>query len=307
MMGLEGDHEGFAQRANEVYTDLQSYIAAHQGGRNLKLWLTGYSRGGAITNVLSSLILRENKVSVKQEDMYVYTFEAPHCVSEDPAIAYESVHNVINDADLIPAIPPTSFHFGRCGVAYPIYDANISTIIKEFDAGIEIPEFVDCTINETTYHNDIEVLNFILNDAFNKPDIEPDKGANNREQYVNNYQEGIGYSIAMIFALSNDTRSAMLSDLKDLGVWGLLPIISDETGGELAKFVKTYLDRDHVSYTDAELTSACATLLKAVVYIFFSNVVALYMGEETSGDVMRLIDFHYQESVYVLLKNAHSK
>ena len=61
----------------EVYQDLQSYIDTYAKNKTLKLWINGYSRGGALSNVLSSLILKGDKVNVLQDDMFVYTFEAP--------------------------------------------------------------------------------------------------------------------------------------------------------------------------------------------------------------------------------------
>ena len=108
-IGKTGNHEGFAARGQEAYQELQSYINTYAKNKTLKLWINGYSRAGAVSHVLTSLILKGDKVNVTQDNMFVYTFEAPASLSEENALEYENVHNIINDVDLITYIPPESY------------------------------------------------------------------------------------------------------------------------------------------------------------------------------------------------------
>lgn len=304
-IGKTGDHEGFSARGQEVYQELQSYINTYAKNKSLKLWINGYSRGGAISNVLSSLILKGDKVSVTQENMFVYTFEAPTSLSEENAVAYENVHNITNEADLVASIPPESYGLKRCGVDYQIYDANVSALLKEFDEEIDLPAFIPVSAVGAN-NGDREVLTFLLNQVFNKeedPSSDPTIYANTREQYVDNYQEGLSSAIGYIFALSSETRSELIAALKEQAT----DIIGDQTGEKLYLFIKDYLDKDNIPYEDEKLRSDCATLLKAVGNLFGMILIYYYLSSDFANDLTRLITMHYPETAYVLLKNAHIK
>ncbi len=100
--------------------------------------------------------------------MFVYTFEAPASLSEENALPYENVHNINNEADLITYIPPEKYGLKRCGVDYPIYDPNISSLIKEFDSEITVPEFKEVDSGDELLTNDTQVKDYILGLIFDK-------------------------------------------------------------------------------------------------------------------------------------------
>ena len=304
LLGKTGDYEGFSLRANEVYSDLQHYIATYKGNKELKLWITGYSRAGTISNVLSSLILKNDAINVSQSNMFVYTFEAPFCLEESNAIKYQNVHNVINEHDLIPSIPPASFGFARCGVDYYIYDSDVGNIVTEFDQGIEIPDFVPIEVGDQEYLNDDEDLQaFILNCVFNLKSTSSTEEytCNSREEYVDRYQPGLSYMVGNIFALSDSTRSKLLKDLSDLG-FAALGVIS--SGENLANFVKTYLDLDNVPYEQEQLVDSCTALSNAIQYLLM-RILAIYLSKTYSPSLERLLDMHYPEVTYALMLHAH--
>lgn len=308
LIGETGDHAGFIARANDIYQSIQSYITAKGIKNTLKLWISGYSRGGAVSNALASVILRAENPIVAQSDMFVYTFEAPACLDTSNCIAYENVHNILNVNDLIPRVPPAKYGLGKCGVDYPIYDEDVSNIVKELDEDLVIPEFaqvesVDADSNTVTLHNDTELVDFIIDAVFNYKAAEGQEGytANTREEYYDNYQDDLGYMIGLIFALSPKTRSEMLGDLSGTN---MLIVISSDEG--MSNFLKGYLDKDSISYTEEKLLSACNLFRNALLTVFL-KVVALYANESYRPSLMRLIDMHYPETVYALLVNAHAK
>ena len=308
-VGTEGDHVGFSESADLVIEALNTYVGKIKNSKPTKLWIAGYSRGGAIANVMSSKILTDTEAKFNRDNMYVYTFEAPASIDETNALAYENVHNINNEVDLITFIPPQTYGLKRCGVDYPIYDADVSTLIKEFDEEIVIPEFVPVEdLTEEPLDSDAKVRDFIINTVFNKKEDEytdPSVYANTREQYVDNYQEGLSIALGYVFALKEATRASLLADLTALGL-GALSIIGDETGVELMNFFKQYLERDGITYNEEELLSACAILIKGVQNLFLA-ILLMYVGDQTKGSITRLIDMHYPETTYVLLKNAHQK
>ncbi len=127
--------------------------------------------------------------------------------------------------------------------------------------------------------------------------------ANTREQYVDNYQAGLSNMIGYAFALKEETRASLITDLQGLGL-SALTIIADESGAELMKYFKTYLDRDEIEYNEDTLQEDCAILTKGIQQLFL-KILLLYLNEETKDSLVRLIDMHYPETTYVLLKNAH--
>lgn len=306
LIGKEGDHEGFYARASEVYSELQKYIDTYCGGHIDKLWLTGYSRGGAIANLVSSLILRDTKIEISGENMFTYTFEAPASVAEDKALEYANVHNIVNKNDIITHIPPLKYGLKRCGVDYEIYASNYSTLMKEFDETIDVPEFKEIVVaDELNGVDDASIVQYLLNCVFNRENPDADKSANTREDYYNNYQKGISEGIGYVFALKPLTRKSMLAWLQDENNRSqLLGIISDATGQELLNFFEPYLVQDGVSYDRDNLLEDCATIVKAIGSLFIKPLMLFAMYEQFGDDLTRLIDMHYPESIYVLMKNS---
>ena len=301
-IGKTGDHEGFAARGAETYEALKTYLNTYAKDKSLKVWINGYSRAGALSNMLASLILRNNELSITQDNLFVYTFEAPASLIETNAIAYPNVHNVINDADLITYIPPEQYELYRCGVDFQIYDPEVASLVNAFDAGIAFPEFQEAGDNK----NDTQYRDFILNSVFNHEitsEEDEKRYANNREQYVNNYQTGLSNGIGYIFALSSETRSRLMKDIQPSAG----DLIGDETGAALANFLKPYLIQDNVPFTDEGLLADCAVVVKGVGNLFGAILLYFVFVEAYKNDLSRLIDMHYPETTYVLLKNAHSK
>lgn len=303
LIGESGDHLGFSLRAMEIYEALQGYVTSHANGRTIKLWVSGYSRGGAVSNVLAHYLMTGDLLTIDSADLFAYTFEAPACLDVENCLPYENVHNINNANDLIPLIPPAQFGLGRCGVDYQIYNEDVADILKNFDEGAIIPEFAPIDADRPI-EKDSDLVAFILDCVFNlQTDDEEMKNwtCNTREEYYNRYQAAFTNTVGLIFGLSAATRASILSDVSDLG-FGVLSILSD--GQSLANFLKTYLDKDQLSYDEATLVEDCTALRNAIVYLFL-RVLLIYSSDEYRPSLERLIDMHYPETVYVLLLRAH--
>ena len=308
VIGSEGDHEGFSNRSNEVYTALESYATTYAQNRPIKLWITGYSRGGAIANVLSSLILRDNRMSIEQSNMFTYTFDAPNGLSEEHAIRYENVHNIVNSGDLITNFAPNVYGLKRCGIDHEIYNLDVHNIVKTFDEGIDIPEFIETDLNNHQYesvtvHNDIELMNFLLDYAFTVEGSESVL-ANTRAQYVANFQTAISTTIGLIFSLSTTTLDELVADLsaKAGNISEILAIISSPES--MANYLETFLDKDNVPY-DADALPGYMEKLLNLAFVQFNPVLSMVV-KGTGSDASRLITVHYPEVIYSLLKNYHA-
>lgn len=304
LIGKSGDHEGLLARANEAYAKLQAYIEKHSNKRALKLWANGYSRAGGLSNILSSLILREKKVNIAQENMYVYTFEAPSALSKEHALPYENVHNIVNKADLITYIAPKQYDLYRCGVDHEIYDANVSALAKAFDEGMVLSEYEEITLSageEVTLHNEQELIEFIIRYATSRESSDASSLINTREQYVDNLQGSITNVIGLVFALSDKTKNELIKDIKAKAesTWSLLSIIS--SGESMLKYLAPFFEKDNIQY-EAETLKANLEKVRNFAFTAFNPVIAIFMGKQ-SHDLVRVISMHFPEVTYVLLVN----
>ena len=298
-MGETGNHEGFQARSNEIYNHLKTEIEVHQY-QNLKLWITGYSRGGGISNVLSHQILSSEEIDIAQEDMYVYTFEAPRGLIEENAVAYPNVHNVVNNADLVAYVAPEQYGLYRCGVDQEIYTAqtNLSRLLYDLDKDIVLPTFTP-TAN---YANEKECIQWMLNEITKELDTsDPDNAAataHTRADFVNNYQSGIQYMMGLFFSLNSSTTNKLMTKFSELDQVGMFMLLGDDG---VYNFIRPVLVEDNVQFDDAELKTNCAVLTK-----FLRNNITLLLGiladPNGADSLKRIIYMHAPEAEYVLLK-----
>lgn len=304
-IGYSGNHEGFNKSANTIYSHLKDYLSDKSFTSNLKLWLTGYSRGGAIANVLADTIIRNDELDLYNDKLYAYTFEAPRGLDASTLQAYPFVHNIINNNDVVANIPPASYGLGRCGVDYPIYDENVSMLMSDYDDGAVIAEYTPVTIDGTTYNTETELVAHLLDHIFNNQSASAaEYTANNRAEYVDRYQDGLSHLIGYVFALKEETRQSLITDLKNASFFDILGYLS--SGESLATFLETYLDRDNISYNHELLASDCQVALNAISYLF-NELFTLYLNSSYKPILMRLLAMHYPEVTYVLLQSAHER
>ena len=301
-IGVEGDHLGFSLRAEEVKASLESYISERCKEKTLKLWISGYSRGGGISNLLASLILRNNSGYIRQENMFVYTFGAPNAVNEKDCVAYENVHNIVNGADIVANIPPNSYGLKRCGIDYDIYNQNMAEIMHDFDNEISVPSFVSIENQEGgTITNDKELTNYLIS-IISEEKEDKSKSAETRELFVTNYETAIRNMLLRMLQLSSATLNQMLSDFQKLGSSDILKIIYDNTGTKLKDFLKPYLDLDHIEYSEEVLKEDCATIIKAAFSILI-NPIMIFLSDKYRGNMTRIINMHYSDTYYALFLN----
>lgn len=125
-------HEGWYDAANKLIDFTIDYVNDYHVTGRVKLWLTGFSRGGATTNIAAGLIdnrlyngekLFGEKASLAREDVYAYTFEAPQGANVNSKTVklprdaiYGNIFNIINPNDVVPKVAMAEYGFTRFGV-----------------------------------------------------------------------------------------------------------------------------------------------------------------------------------------------
>lgn len=123
-VGVSGDHAGFSYSANLMSTRLSQYISTHNLNNN-KIWIVGYSRGGAVVDLVAREINQNLATySTSTEDLYAYTFGAPKASSINTQ--YPNIHDVKDGNDLLLGyLFPDQWGFYNTGTYDEIHPADL--------------------------------------------------------------------------------------------------------------------------------------------------------------------------------------
>ena len=113
LLGTSGDAKGFMQSADIVREDIRVYMEKRGiDGANTVFWVTGYSRGAAVTDLLTRQLTDEYGA----DSVYGYSFATPKAASdEDKKGTYKNSHAVVSKKDPVGVLAPDSFGFSRYG------------------------------------------------------------------------------------------------------------------------------------------------------------------------------------------------
>ncbi|MBQ1483267.1 MAG: hypothetical protein IIZ28_06820 [Erysipelotrichaceae bacterium] len=106
-------HEGFDRSAGLVYDRIFGYIASHDLKGPLKIWMSGFSRAAAVSNITAAR-LSESPV-FSQESVFAYTFATPRTVRDEDAGRYQNIFNIVGKTDPVPNVPFADWGFRRYG------------------------------------------------------------------------------------------------------------------------------------------------------------------------------------------------
>ena len=126
LLGREGAATGFQHGMEQADIFLRSYLETLRPRLHsrVKLWIAGYSRAGAIANLLGARIGEHTGIyGVQPEDLYVYTFESPAAAPCPNHSHHPYIHNTINPHDLVPYLAPAAWGFCRYGIDDTVFPA----------------------------------------------------------------------------------------------------------------------------------------------------------------------------------------
>lgn len=115
-------HEGFSKAKDQAVEYITDFISSRKASfnSNVKLWITGYSRSGAVGNLLASSLDDGTcflGCDIDRDNVYAYVFEAPSVSRADNTKSeiYGNIFNVINPVDIVPKFVPSDWGFSRYG------------------------------------------------------------------------------------------------------------------------------------------------------------------------------------------------
>ncbi len=106
-------HQGFESAAQLVVDRLAGYIATRGIQGRIKVWISGFSRAAAVSNVAAGMLVHTG--FLPKEDVYAYTFATPAAIKNPPQEGYENIFNIISPSDPVPQVMPAEWGYGRYG------------------------------------------------------------------------------------------------------------------------------------------------------------------------------------------------
>ena len=306
-IGTSGDHQGFSEAATKVYDGLTNYInskykSSYDSGK-LLLFMTGFSRAAAVTNVLSYMVLADpvKKLNIPLKQVAAYTFNTPRGLTAEHAIAFPNVFNILNSADIVQYLAPEQYGMYRCGRDINVFESKESDYTKKStkeERGKYIDETVwyECKVDNLAKLNQKKIpkfrletftykkgqspgkstiaygtyeksaIDWLLNMILTDGGIEnPYKGYSfkTREKFANTIQPYLSYFIQYLLGYPE-----IMDEIEDL--FKKDPIMTPvrwflEENGIYAD-MKQILDKYHIDYDDAELKKSCRALYEMADY-----------------------------------------
>ena len=329
-IGESGPHTGFNEAKNKVLDGIIKYINDNNlNEKELKFWITGYSRGGAVSNLVTKSLdqyayyLNNNslynnleldydykniKLNIDLEDIYCDTFEAPNVDTEDNVDKLSSItnniFNAINPDDWIPKIPSFLKKHGiEKNIALNISNTELINKAKEFGIN-DIGSFREVNIIRMPVSTITQNLYFYSFDSYLKT-----CGIKDRETYYNTYESSISYIMSYFISLDPSLLGNVFEFANDNPVFLnefnvnsqtelILKISQDEI--KLSDVILKYLDYNQISYDD-ELVSSF-TVFDALIsnYINNDNITKTHVAT-LLFNYQNIIDDHYAEINYSYL------
>lgn len=171
-VGTTGDHAGFSESAGLVADRLEQYIANHDL-KNNKIWIVGYSRGGAVVDLTAKKINQNLAAyNVTADDLYAYTFGAPKASVVETKCT--NIHDVKDGNDLLLGYMfPKQWGFYNTGVYEEIHEADL--------------EIATYSVNIEDLTNSSKITNVISGDS----ELTLDMGTQNGKEFMDEWLEFI--------------------------------------------------------------------------------------------------------------------
>ena len=152
-LGTKDEHQGFNEAALQVRDGIKKYVEKYKDKLpyELKVWISGYSRGAATTNRVAKMLDDGAVEGFTRDNIYAFCFECPQNTTKTQSYVesdkYKNIVSIVNSVDLVPKVAMSGFEFKRYGTVYQL--PNIRALA---DYRIARAKMVKCYTNLITYN-----------------------------------------------------------------------------------------------------------------------------------------------------------
>ncbi len=122
-------HSGFERSSRLIYDRIFGYIANHHLSGTIKVWITGFSRAAAVSNVTAKWLCDSDVFD--EDTVFAYTFATPQTTLKPEYGKYQNIYNIVGKSDPVPMIPFSDWGFGRYGVTLTTPSVEADSAFKE--------------------------------------------------------------------------------------------------------------------------------------------------------------------------------
>ena len=286
IVGKSGNAKGFDDASKKVISRIKKYISDNNLD-NVKLWITGYSRAGAVADLIG-VFINENleQFNITENDLYVYTFETP--AASVSSTIYDNIYVVKNKNDIIPMLYPKEWGFFTNGKVIEIGDSKIINTyigLQEYNeySTIQTSEFymqffgwLTSRLSRKTYAENLEKpVSQLLEIYFSK-------STSDREKLMNFFMEDIKKEI-----LDNEENKNKL--VVEIG-WSILGHNSDYLYQKLTDFLIENADNVRNLENGSVLTDEEYQIIKESLYPILRTI-----GPIAVDDIHFFEEINYDE------------
>lgn len=262
-IGSEGDAKGFDDSSEKSLAYVREYINAHGITGDIKLWTTGFSRGGGVVNMIAKKLIDDpagylgDGVTLKSGDLYAYAFAVPRAAisDNDPKNSrYASIFNISANTELPSKMAPANMGFERYGTDIPLinddnYDKMLHALKIRSESLLELyenscstrlfkPKKMVITDGSVSIVDDNEsYLPDNVSDYLDDLASYLTYVAGGRAGYNSEFEKPVAYLIAYLGTLSADQITAMVNSASQ-----------DEDAAYLAAAMYAYFMRYKAKY-----------------------------------------------------------
>ncbi|MBQ3928139.1 MAG: hypothetical protein II710_05825 [Clostridia bacterium] len=102
-------HAGFSEGAEILKNEIYAYIDDHHLTGKIKLWISSFSRGSAVSNLAAADLIASGRF----EDVFAYLFGVPRTTKKD--VNYANIINICGAYDPVTQVPLESWDYRRNG------------------------------------------------------------------------------------------------------------------------------------------------------------------------------------------------
>lgn len=152
-LGTKDEHQGFNEAALQVRDGIKKYVEKYKDKLpyELKVWISGYSRGAATTNLVAKMLDDGVIEGLTRDNIYAFCFECPQNTTKTQSYVesdkYKNIVSIVNSVDLVPKVAMSGFGFKRYGTVYQL--PNIRALA---DYGIARAKMVKCYTDLIAYN-----------------------------------------------------------------------------------------------------------------------------------------------------------
>lgn len=205
---------GFGKPAEDIYNTLNESLtlipADESGEKKVKIWISGFSRGAAVSNALAGELTKHaEELGLEKENIYAYTFATPNAVlinpDEDVETNYKNIHNTLNPCDIVPVVPMSvsGWNYSKYGTTYYYNYTGFTPDEREL-----ISDKYEKIVDDDSYEpiSDSDTLPIVFEHCLGET-ITPD-------EYISGFYPYVGEMISLAFC-GDEADMARLLELNE--------------------------------------------------------------------------------------------